>query len=290
MKILITGASGYLGSWLTRRLRQNGHEISILKRSFSDVKRISDILPFIAIYNIDQQQPETILSIARPDVILHTATCYGRAGQSYRAVADTNVFFPLRLLEAAAVAGVSAFINTDTVLDRYTNRYSLSKSQFTDWGKLYVQEGKGRFVNICLEHMYGPGDDSSKFTTYIINSLRKNVYSLDLTEGKQIRDFIYIEDVVSAYERILDYVVEDDIKFLNYEVGSGQPVTIRHFVETVAEVTEANTKLRFGAIAYRPNEKMESHSNIEPLRRLGWTPSVLLRDGIRQCILEDKDK
>ena len=64
------------------------------------------------------------------------------------------------------------------------------------------------FINMRLEHFYGPGDADSKFTAHVMNSCLRNVPELKLTLGEQRRDFFYIEDVVSAYLIILEKIEE----------------------------------------------------------------------------------
>ena len=135
--------------------------------------------------------------------VVHTATCYGRNRETPLEVFEANLKFPLDLLEKAALFSTDTFFNTDTILYKYLNGYSLSKHQFVEWGKQYADEHKIKFCNIKLEHMYGPGDDDSKFTTYVINSCLNNVPEVKLTLGEQERDFIYIDDVVSAYQLLL---------------------------------------------------------------------------------------
>lgn len=139
-----------------------------------------------------------------------------------------------------------------------------------------------KFCNIKLEHMYGPGDDESKFTSYIINSCSKNEPEIKLTPGEQKRDFIYIDDVVFAFQLLLNH--KQDKAFEEYELGSGEPVTIREFVETAHRLTKSRSVLQFGALSYRENEVMHSSANVEALKALGWEPRNNLVDGLKKII------
>jgi CDP-paratose synthetase len=178
---------------------------------------------------------------------------------------------------------VPYFFNTGTVLDKSVNPYALSKKHFSEWGQLQAIKGEIRFIDIHLEQMYGPKDNISKFPTYVINNLKKNVPELNLTLGEQKRDFIFIDDVISAYLVLLKKSGEFS-HYQSFDLGSGQLVTIRHFVETVKQLTDSKTKLNFGAIPYRSHEVMESQSNIKPLLKLGWYPKVSLAEGINLCL------
>ena len=114
-----------------------------------------------------------------------------------------------------------------------------------------------------LEHFYGPKDVDSKFTTHVMNSCLRNVPELKLTSGEQKRDFIYIDDVVSAYLIILDNIKGFSDFFNEFDVGSGAAVSIRDFVEKVHQITDSQTHLAFGSIPYRTGEVMSSNANAD---------------------------
>jgi nucleoside-diphosphate-sugar epimerase len=147
-------------------------------------------------------------------------------------------------------------------------------------------------INVALEHFYGPCDDSSKFVTYIIHSLLSNVELIKLTEGRQKRDFIYIDDVVSAFMTIIKKIPTFEHRYCRFEVGSSKTVEIREFVQLAKEVCCNNkTNLDFGAIPYRKNEVMSSDVNISELCSLGWHPKISLLNGLKNTIkIERKDK
>jgi len=287
MKILVTGATGFLGSYLVKSLLDKGHDVSILKRSFSDTWRIATVLEKLYVYNIDKcsiQQP--FKDHGRYDAIIHTATCYGRNGESAQQICEANTVFPLQLLETAIAYNTATFFNTDTVLKKYLNKYSMSKKQFMEWGKKFANEDAIKFVNIQLEHFFGPKDDESKFTTYVMNSCVQNRSSLKLTEGEQKRDFIYISDVVDAYLLLLQKLDGLPEQFQDYSVGSGSAISIRDFVEIVHQLSNSKTYLDFGAIPYREGEIMESKADITLLKKLGWMPTVSIIEGVTKCLNE----
>ena len=280
--ILLTGATGYLGSYLAKALVSQGHNLIILKRKNSSLARIESIVPVVAFYNTENLDYSVPFNAhGKIDAVIHTATCYGRHGEMPSKVLEANTGFPLRLMDAAKAADVGIFINTDTILDKYLNLYSLSKSQLLEWGKFFSAHNKMFFINMRLEHFYGPGDADSKFTTHVINSCLKNVPELKLTFGEQKRDFIYIDDVVSAYLIILEKMKEFTDFFNEFHVGSGAAVSIRDFVEKVHHITESQTHLAFGSVPYRTGEVMSSNANVEPLVELGWFCKTNLDQGLK---------
>lgn len=287
--LLITGATGFLGSHLTKFFLKLDYQIVILKRSFSKIDKLIDVLDQLISYDIDKfclSQP--FLDLGRIDAVIHTATEYGRISNSVSFVANSNTFFPLLLIEEAIKNNVQIFINTDTYFNkgeipyRGLASYSLSKKHFLDWGKYLVASNKIRFANICLEHLYGPCDDSSKFTTYLIQSCLKNVPHLDLTEGKQMRDYIYIDDAIDAFNRVLN--AREEEKYKEYQLGTGRLTSVKDFAETVHSLTNSSTVLRFGAIPYQDFEIMESKADNLSLLALGWKDKVSIEQGLKKTI------
>ena len=285
--ILMTGATGFLGSNLLRELIKHKYEVTILKRSLSNISRIKDLIGSVKSFNLDEIYIESIFKKVKVDVILHCATSYGRADTDPFLVIDANLLLPLELLEIGKKNNIKYFVNTDTILNKRINYYTLSKNQFKDWLEMCSEELVG--VNVLLEHFYGPFDDKTKFISFIIDKLLKNALEIDLTEGKQKRDFIYIDDVVAAFIKILENL--NNLKFgvHNYEIGTNKSFKIREVVDLIKQIS-ANTvtKYNFGAIAYRKNEIMNSKVDIKAIRNLGWKPKYSLLQGLTRTINEEK--
>jgi nucleoside-diphosphate-sugar epimerase len=283
--VLVTGATGFLGSHLVKRLVAEEHQVIILKRTFSNTWRIDDVLPNLTAYDLDRckiEQP--FQDFDQINTIIHTATVYGRSQETWTQMLEGNVKFPLHLLETALSFNTNIFINTDTCLPKNLNFYSFSKRQFTEWGEKIAELKKIRFVNVELQQMFGPGDDDSKFFTCVIQQCLNNKDALPMTLGQQQRDFIYIDDVVSAYLLMLEKASQQAQHFQNYELGSGQTISIRQYVETVKKLTKADTKLDFGALPYRPHEMMFARAEISQLNALGWKPEYSLENGLEKTI------
>lgn len=295
-KIIITGATGFLGSYITKMLLNEGYDVIALKRRKSNLRHLIEILDEIIFYDIEE------LDLSQPfeehgpiEAVIHTATCYGRLGESATEIFEANTFFPLRLLEKAIAYNTQTFINTDTILERFLNAYALSKISFADWGRLLAESKQIRFMNVLLEHMYGPGDDSTKFTTWIVQNCLNDLTEISLTEGEQQRDFIYISDVVNAFSLLLRHSSEFSLGFHDIGLGSGTSVSLRKFVEKVHQLTSSTSQLNFGAYPYRKHEIMESHCDIELFKSIGWVNQTSLEEGLTLMIesektsLEDED-
>jgi nucleoside-diphosphate-sugar epimerase len=288
MHILITGATGYLGSKLLAKLLESPeqHHITIVKRSFSKLTRIKSIYPLIDSFNLDQKPLCDLFKNNHFDLIIHCATNYGRLSTPHSEMLESNLLLPLRLLELGADNGVKNFINTDTMLDKGINAYSLSKQQFREW-LIYFSHSVNT-TTILLEHFYGPHDDETKFATHIIRSLIHNVKSIPLTKGDQKRDFIFIDDVISAFTCILDNLNTNHVGYLEYQLGSGKSITIKDFVKLAKSISNNQiTQLDFGLIPYRQNELMSVKVDTSPLEALGWKPQIELEEGLKRTFRDE---
>jgi nucleoside-diphosphate-sugar epimerase len=284
--ILLTGATGFLGSHLLESLVHQELDVIILKRTKSNTWRIDHLLDKVKIWDIDSVNFETVFSDKKVDIVINTVCSYGRTNESLIDIVNTNLIFGLNLLEEAVKNKVKTFINTDSLLPRNLNDYSLSKAQFTDW--LYQRSEKIQVVNFKIEHMYGPKDDVSKFVPWVILQFKENIPEIKLTEGEQFRDFIYIDDVVSAYLGILEKVNSLG-SFSQFDVGTGILISVKDFLEKLKKCFEIvcglNTpKLVFGAIPYRTGEMMTVEVNIKPLLDLGWQPKTSIEEGIEKSL------
>jgi len=289
MKILVTGATGYLGSHLVRHLMYAGFQPILLKRSTSDVARIRDLLPELPSYDIDRCSLEQPFREQGPvSTVLHTATLYGRGRETISDLWRANVVFPVQLLETAARHGTDIFINTDTTLPKDVNGYALTKHQFAEWGKYYAsQQQTLGWLNVRLEYMYGPGMPAHNLITGLVRKCLAGRDAIPMTTGEQRRDFIYIEDVVTAYEAILRSLAKTKDRQLDYDLGSGEAIAIRELACLVRDLTGSSVPLQFGALPSRPYEPLETKADLTSMGKLRWRPRKGLRDGILEVIAYD---
>lgn len=274
--ILITGINGFLGSHLAVALSSE-YNIIGLEYSLENLYRIEHLN--FKLYSTKNGINQDIFTDQKIDIILHTATLYGKNNEDIIQMFNANLYLPLNLLDYALKYGCQLFINTDTVLDRFVSSYALTKRQFQEW--LYFRKNAIKITNMRLEHFYGPGASNLNFITSMISRLENNEPQIDLTLGEQKRNFVYIEDVVSAFLTVIkkQHLLENS--YTSFQVCTDQLVSIKELVVLLKKLTKSRSALNFGAVPYRENELMHSEANNSDLLSLGWTPIYSIEDGLK---------
>ena len=282
-----------MGSNTTRKLAGSGrYQIFVAHRDKSDVNKIRvSGKPNINFVNLDDRiSLKECFSKNEIESIIHTATNYGKNGESQHLVKEANLSLPIRILELAIENKVPHFINIDTSLNKrnslypHLSNYTETKREFTSI--LRSRSNEIQVSNLIVEYMFGPGDGEDKFVTLLIRSaISEFNQTILLTPGQQKRDFIYIDDVVLAIECVLNSFKTEKYKFESFEVGYGESISLVRFAEEVLKVLGSKARPPFGSISYRPDEIMDSKANTERLMRLGWKPNNSLEEGISKTTL-----
>lgn len=289
--IVLTGATGFLGSNLLGKLLTEGYDIAAIIRTDSSLARIERWTEHknIKLYNIEKTNPRTIFEENKIDTIVHTATEYGRGGGAISKILEANLILPIRLIELGIEHDTECFINTDSYFNKggstYSNllNYSLSKKSLLVW--LKQLSNQIRIVNVTLEHMYGPGDSRSKFVENLIQEIAvERISKVHLTHGHQKRDFIYVDEVADAFIKLIEYGQTHEFTFKNFEVGTGESIQVRDFAQLIKDLSSSPSILGFGDIPYRSDEIMDSKADISALAELGWTPKIGIREGLSRIL------
>jgi CDP-paratose synthetase len=231
----------------------------------------------------------------KPRLIVHAATDYGRSSFSAKDVFYANVVLPFHLLDILARNENSFFFNFDSFYssahfklasDDPLAAYACSKRQFRDWGKIYSQSRLLDFVNLQLFHVYGSGDRDGKFIPSLIRAC-KDGRRMELSDCRQRRDFIHVDDVVDAFECVFRYhTSRPALGYAHYEVGTAVATPVRDLVERVNEHFGSTAQLLYGARPLREGEPLACTADLSKLRSLGWVPRYSVRDGVKKMLSE----
>lgn len=285
MKVLITGASGFIGQHLLHEIANKGYHSYCVTRDKS--RYISnEVQTWISWEDINTD----FFKKNNIDVVVHLSTAYGRHDR-ISFIEHANVYLPLRLLELCAEFSVT-FINTDSFFTKpefncgYMKPYVMTKVAFLSWAKYILsQNGNLKFVNMRLEHVYGAHDSSEKFVSFMMRELKVIGNVIKCTNGRQKRDFVYVKDVVAAYINIIEHLSLLKMGFSEYQVGYGKSIMLRDFIETLRSLMNADSvNILYGALESRADEIMDSKADISALRDFGWVAKYSVVDGIKDMI------
>lgn len=290
MDIVLSGATGYLGSRLAAALLQRGDAVTALVRPSPRLQRLIALTaPHAGALRLLRIDVEGLAAaFPRPGaVVVHCAASYGRAGESDEELRAANVTFGEALLGAAERGGAAAFLHADTALPEEISRYARTKAEFRR--ALRARSGAVAGVSVALEHVYGPGDDDGKFVSDVARALLRGAPELPLTAGEQERDFIHVDDACAALCLLTSGFGALPAPYARVGLGSGEVVRIRDLVRLLAaEVGAHGTALRFGALPYRQGEVMRSCADLSALRALGFSPKIPLRAGLAELVAAER--
>lgn len=298
--ILVTGASGFVGANLVRRLVKKNKKVSIIVKKTTDLWRLNDIKSKINIYYDDLAdivKLNKIMKKIQPDIIYHLAAygAYPNQSDIFQAI-KTNILGLVNLLTSAKESGVKMFINTGSsseygfktkpmnekdLLEPYSN-YAVTKA----FGSLYGQFlGKQRnFSVITLRYfsVYGPYEEATRLIPKLINGALNSELP-PLVSPKVVRDFIYIEDVLDVMEEIVKHP-ELSGEIIN--LGTGQQTSLEAIVDLVVKLTNYQKKIIWGNM---PNRSWDSNhwvADISKIKKsLHWLPKYDLKRGLKASIV-----
>lgn len=291
---LLTGATGFVGSHVARRLVADGWSVHIVCRADSSCSLIADILDRVTVQRHDGSS-EGMMVIVRqvsPDMVFHLASLFlaQHRVDDVEPLIRSNVLFGAQLLEAMVQHGVHRLVNTGTSWQHYescdyspVNFYAATKQAFEDILRFYTEGTPLCAVSLKLFDSYGPGDPRQKLFA-LLRRVVEQGESLEMSPGEQLIDLVYIDDIVDCFilaaERLLaDLVTSHE----SYAVSSGAPVKLRELVELYARVIGSPLPIKWGGRPYRAREVMAPWNTGAVLP--GWRPKVGLEEGIRRMEL-----
>lgn len=291
MRIAVTGASGFLGSWICRVLSLN-HEVIALVRPTSDTYRLLGITN-LQIACKDSSEWATFIAVEKPDVLV-LADWWGVGNHDRN---DARQFDNIDRMENLAVAardaGVGLVIGvgsqaelgpvsdriTEDLPDNPTTKYGAAKVAAREIIQSSLAGSATRFAWLRIFSTYGPSDTDTWLIPQLIDTLTKGEV-MDLTKGEQEWSYLHAFDLARAFQAVIEHGSISGI----INVGNPRTVNLKDAVNVIADQLDAKGLLSFGAVPYRPDQVMKLEPACESLTAIGWEPVVSFEDGIKQTI------
>jgi len=298
-KILVTGASGFVGSCLVRRLLEENYKLHIIARDTTDLWRLQDILKDIEIHNLDLLDNEKIANLASTisiDQVYHLATYGGYHYQrKLEAVINTNVIGTWNLFREFSKKDIEMFVNTSSSSEygeklepmredmkvAPNNMYGASKAAGTILCSTYAGINKIPLVTLRLFSPYGYYDAKTRLIPTIITSCLMGK-EIELSQKDSKRDFIFIDDVLDAY-LIVSKLLTSYGEIFN--IGSGTQYTTEEITSTIVNLIGKDIKIHWKNNLDRQYEPIIWVSdNKKAKEKLNWEPKVKIVNGLNNTI------
>lgn len=296
MKILITGATGFVGKTLVPYIYSQGvTNIALLVRDADKVKRIFPNLDLIVINTQDKQEWREVVIEYNADVVLHMAglvTTRSDALTAHKSI-EANVLFTTLLLEAISNTNCSYFINIGTFAEfllgdgKYLPNtiYAASKIAVRPIIQFYQTQSSFKWINVILYTAYGRFNEQKKVLDYMIDAMDSSS-PIDFTKGEQILDFIHVDDMADFFTVLLQRLPELQDSYVEFHLGTGRGYSIREVATIMEQVWGKKINANWGGIPYRKFDNMHAVAPISKnIELLGWRSKMSLDEGIR--ILKD---
>jgi len=286
-KVLITGADGFIGSYLTKALIDKNYSVSVLVKN-NNLRRLKFIKDKIEILIGDINDPN--LKLDKYDIIYHLAalTDLKKCSENPKLAFNENVLGTINLL--SNINNKSKFILISTLGVYGEPKYFPVNEDHTTYpiepyaaSKLASENFvlgfcKSREINYCivrLFNVYGPGQRNDFVIPMIINQFLNNK-KLQLNNLDSSRDFIFIDDVINALIKIGESENSEI-----YNVGTGKETTIKEIIEILKKITQMNIKQEILKKRGLKNTVRRSVADISKIQKeIGWHPSVDINDGL----------
>lgn len=271
MNILITGATGFVGKHLVRKLKDK-HELHVLVRPgsvFHDLE-ISNVFEF----SDNTKELGEYMKNHKIDGVIHLASLYisEHKSEQIKDIILSNIYLGTALLEACAIAGTKWFLNTGSIWQNYNspdysdeyhpvNLYAASKQAFMTMAQYYVETCNIRFCTLKLCDTYGPNDTRRKIYA-LFEQIAKSGDSLDMSPGEQKLDIVHIDHVVDCFELLADYLNEGRELRNEYVVTSGKQLTLKDLASHYEEDNKVKLNINWGGRQYRKREVMKPYIGV----------------------------
>jgi nucleoside-diphosphate-sugar epimerase len=301
-RVLVTGASGFIGSHLTRRLIRDGAEVHALTSTVSSVypTRLLDVRDQITLHEgslADRGALNIVAAAVMPAYVFHLGA-YTHVGKSWQRVDEciqVNIQGTVNLLMALEPTGFTRFVNIGTseiygdvdVPFREDARvhpispYAVSKHTAEEICRLFATARSWPIVRVRPFNAYGPMQSPDRVVPEIITRGLQN-QPLQMTQGLQTREFNYVEDLADG---MVQAAVTPGVDGELFNLGNGREVSMRELATLILSLLDDPVTPEFGALPERPIEIPRMHADTAKAEHtLGWRAGTSLEDGLARTI------
>ena len=289
---VITGGLGYIGRNLSIYLEKNGWEVILLVRK-SSAPKSTPFGKYISLIEYDRTEkslsPLNNLDRNRT-VFFHLAASMeiDEEIENSAELIDSNISLGMSLATYMAQKGFKFLVSTESywqfdeqgILGGNTLYASTKSACSLLLG--YMAKEYLTVISLVLYDVYGPGDTRGKLINNLLDSVERE-QTFDMTEGKQVVDYVHIDDVVIAYQIAADQLLSTDMlpSFNRYTVRTMRPLQLRVYIQLIEQIIGKSLSIRWGARGYQAFQIMRPWLPASDHQLPGWEPTIPFEAGIR---------
>jgi len=276
LRILVTGAAGFIGKHLVRRLMVDRHEVIAFDRRSCSLGTQS-VQGDVASFDFSNILEDV-------DVVFHLASLLGTAELFHKIIEAerVNVIGTLNLLEAMRKKDVDTIVFTSKPNFWKDNVYTITKETCERYLTMYRNVYGFNAVLARPFNVYGPEEYLSEYRKaipYFVTAALKNETIEIFGNGEQTMDAIYVDDAIEALVRCSIVRPKEVV-----EIGNGKPVKVKYLAEKTIDLSNSKSKLLYIPMRRGEADAKDVHSNGNIERLIGFLPKIRLEDGLKRTI------
>jgi UDP-glucose 4-epimerase len=304
-KILITGGAGFIGSHLVDKLINENYKVIIVDNLSTGKKENINLKA--KFYKLDILNPKIfeVFKKEKPEIVFHLAAQVNVRKSVEDPINDAkiNILASLNILEACrkfnvkkiifsssggAIYGETKIIPTpENYLPNPESPYGIAKLIVEKYLDFYKKVYGLDYIVLRFANVYGPRQDpkgEAGVVSIFIEKIFKGERPVIFGSGKQTRDFIYVDDIVSALIKSISYKGKETI----FNVGTGIETSVNQLFKLISKILGAKTKPIYASP--KPGELKRNCLNISKIKKeLKWQPKYNLEKGFKETISEFKN-